>query len=157
MRELSKQEISTKLVRESSGSELPKSEIFLAGEATGKHVAGAILEAAISWRNFYLLFMTDDIPQEDTLGIYLLDQNLGLIDSAILGAMYSTGSFSSLELIPPNTIGFRFIGGTNWSVELLAKPVLRVPFISDPKGVSRKFGFDRHFKIHGSPQPERAS
>lgn len=155
MRKLQIHELTTKLINTYSETEIPKSEILLAGIPTGKIVPGAFLEAAVSWDNFYLLFMTDDIPQEDMLGIHLLDKKLNLIDSATLGAMYSTGSFSILKLIPPNSINFRFIGGIDWNIELLTKPALRLPFVTDPKGVSRKFGFKRHFKIHGRPLPER--
>lgn len=82
-----------------------RSEVVVSGSPTGKIIAGAELEAAIQWNDFFLAFGTDDIPQEDTLRIYLFDRQLNLVDSATLGAMYSTGSFSELELVPPNTVG----------------------------------------------------
>ncbi|WP_211455163.1 hypothetical protein [Collimonas antrihumi] len=87
MRNLASQELTIKIIRDGSASELPKSEIVIDGAPTGKIVSGAILEAAVSWNNFYLLFMTDDIPQEEMLGIYLFDRKLDLVDSATLGAM----------------------------------------------------------------------
>lgn len=157
MRKLLDKELTTKSINKNSETELPKSEILFKGVSTGKIVTGAVLETAIRWNDFYLLLMTDDIPQEDMLGIHLFDKNFNLLDSATIGAMYATGSFSSLELVEPNIVSFRFIGDTNWRIELLTKPVFRLPFFSDPKGVRRKFGFTRHFKVHGHPVPEPAS
>lgn len=133
---------------------MPQSEIVIRGEPTGKLIDGAILEAAVSWGHCYLAFVTDDIPQEDTLRIYLFDSRLKLIDSASLGAIYSTGSFSNLEISPPNTLCFTFIGDTTWALVLLDQDELALPFLADPKGVSRPFAFRRRFRIYGRrPKP----
>ena len=69
---------------------LPRSELILYGETTEKIVEGAVLEAAVCWKGHFLIFLTDDIIQEDTLRIYLLDPKLDIVDAARLGAMYST-------------------------------------------------------------------
>jgi len=45
----------------------------------------------------------------------------------------------------------RFIGDTDWGIELLPAPVFSTPFISNPKGVSRAFGFSKHFRVTGNP------
>ena len=150
------QELTVTPIDVRSESDSPKSEIILHGKATGKIVPGVVLEAAIGWREFYLLMLSDDIPYEDALNIHLLDQDLNLLDSVTLGGIYTTGSFSSLTLNEPSRVGFRFIGDTDWVIELLPEPVFRMPFISDPRGVGRRFGFSRHFKVHGTPQPELA-
>lgn len=150
------QQLTAKAVSAESENEMPVCEIILNGQTTGKTVSGAVLEAVVSWQEFYLLFLSDDIPQEDMLNIHFLDKNLNPLDSAILGSIYSTGSFSSLQLLQPNRVGFRFIGDTDWLIELLPKPVLRLPFITDPPGVRRRFGFSRYFKVHGSPRPQQA-
>ena len=150
------QELTANTITAKFGNEIPTCEIVLNGKATGKLVSGAVLEAAVSWQEFYLLFLSDDIPQEDMLNIHFLDKNFNLLDSAILGNIYSTGSFSSLQLLQPDRVGFRFIGDTDWLIELLPKPALRLPFVTDPAGVRRRFGFARHFKVHGNPQPRQA-
>jgi len=131
-----------------------QSRVFLNGEATQTVVAGAYLEACIEWRDKYLLFMTDDIPHEDMLNIHLLNQDLELLDSATLGTMYSTGSFSDLQVIGESSLSFRFIGGVDWVLELLAEPRFALPLLSDPKGVSRRFKFKQYFDIKGDPLPE---
>ena len=122
---------------------------------TGKLVEGAILEAAAEWQGLRLLFTSDDSPFEDFLHIHLLDSDLVLLDSATIGGMYSTGSFSLLESPEPDTLWFCFIGETEWSVQVLPKPSFRLPLISEPTGVSRALGFKRHFIVRGRPKPER--
>lgn len=149
-------ELTTKRVDRSGDDEMPKSEILINGKSTGKLVSGMVLEAAVQWENFFLLFMTDDIPYEEMLRILLLDNQLNLIDSALIGGPYSTGSFSSLHLIEPNTVCFRFIGDTTWCVELLSRPGFRIPFISEPLGVWRSLRFSRHFIVRGNPRPQAA-
>lgn len=147
-------EFALKLARPFTDQTMPQSEVVIRGEPTGKLINGAILEAAIGWNGCYLAFITDDIPHEDTLRIYLFDPRLRLIDTATLGAMYSTGSFDHLELSPPNMLSFTFIGDTTWALELLGQPELAVSFIADPKGVSRPFAFHRRFRIYGKPRSE---
>jgi hypothetical protein len=58
--------------------------------------------------------MTDDIPGEDMLHIHLLAEDLSVIDSATIGGMYSTGSFTNHTVLSPNEIAFNFIGGHEW-------------------------------------------
>jgi len=149
-------ELTTKLVEEKSGDEVPKSEVLMNGTPTGKLVSGAIMEAAVQWEDFYLLFMTDDTPYEEMLGIHLFDKNWNLLDAALLGGIYSSGSFSAIELNEPNTISFGFIGDAIWTIELLSHPSFRVPFISDAEGVKRPLGFSRHFIVRGNPRPQTA-
>lgn len=127
--------------------------MVVAGTPTGKVLTGAILEAAVEWNGFFLAFLTDDIPHEDTLRIYLFDSRLDVRDSATLGAMYSTGSFTGLELLPPNTVQFRFIGDTTWILELLPRDSFALPFFSDPKGVRRPLKLLRRFRLCGAPLP----
>lgn len=116
---------------------------------------GAVLEAAIDWQGHRIAFFTDDIPFEDMLRIYLFDRNMALLDAAVLGAMYSTGTFAQLCLHPPDTMSFQFFGGTEWRMVLLGKRGFALPWVSDPSGVHRAFKFFRRFRIEGKPQPER--
>lgn len=43
-------------------TELACSELLLAGKLTGIVVTGAVLEAAVEWQNYRIVFFTDDIP-----------------------------------------------------------------------------------------------
>ena len=147
-------QFSLKLVRPLTDQTMPQSEIVVQGESTAKLIDGAVLEAAIEWYDYCLAFITDDIPNEDTLRIYLFDSSLDVVDSATLGAMYSTGSFGHLELLPPNVVRFEFFGDTTWELELLAHHEIALPLLADPKGVRRPLSFHRRFRIHGHPKPE---
>ena len=135
--------------------EVPRSEILVGNRPTGHFVSGAVLEAAVRWNDCYLLFVTDGIPDEDSLGIHLLDGQLDVLDTARIGGPYTTGAFSDLTLDEPSTVRFRFIGDVPWAVELLARPRFRVPLVTDSPGVFRPLGFRRHFRVHGRPRSAR--
>lgn len=144
-------EVSTRIVEGKGEADIPKSEIIVSEQPTGRLISGAILEAAVQCNGFYLLLMTDDTPFEEMLSIHLLDNRWNLLDSAVLGGIYSTGTFSAMKLEEPNLVHFRFIGETDWSVEVLTKPRFRFPFIPDVAGVKRDGGFRRYFIVHGRP------
>lgn len=133
----------------------PMAELTVQGRPAPQAVPGAVLEAAFECDSRTLLFLTDDVPHEDALQVHLLDDHLRLLDSVTLSSMYSTGSFSFIGTEAPRSVRFRFFGGTDWTVELLDEPTMRLPLISEPRGVHRRLGFTRHFKVHGQPQPER--
>lgn len=155
MRLLSTSEFTARLASPYSDTQLATSELLLDGKPTGLIVDGAVLEAAVKWQGCRIAFFTDDIPFEDMLRIYMFDADMTLVDAAVLGGMYSTGTFADLNLQPPDTLTFRFIGGITWRIVLLAEREFALPFLSDPRGVNRKFKFFRHFRIEGRPQFER--
>ncbi|QJD92215.1 hypothetical protein HH213_20225 [Duganella dendranthematis] len=154
MRLLSTSEFAARLASAYSDTELATSELLFDGKPTGLIVTGTVLEAALEWQGCRIAFLTDDIPFEDMLRIYMFDANMTLVDAAVLGAMYSTGTFAELSLQPPDALTFRFFGGAVWRMVLLAEREFCLPFLSDPSGVSRKFKFFRHFRIEGKPQPD---
>lgn len=154
MRLLSNSEFAARLASPNTDTALASSELLVDGKPTGVIVDGAILEAAVDWHGCRIAFFTDDIPFEDMLRIYMFDANLALLDAAVLGGMYSTGTFTDLHLQAPNTLTFRFFAGTVWRAVLLTEREFSIPFLSDPRGVSRTFKFFRHFRIEGEPQPE---
>lgn len=154
MRLLPTSTFSARLASPPTELELPCSELLLDGHPTGIMVTGAILQAALEWQGYRIAFFTDDIPFEDMLRIYMFDTQMALVDSAVLGGMYSTGTFDALTLHPPSELTFRFFGGIVWRMVLLGEQEFALPFLSDPRGVSRKFKLFRHFRIEGKPQPE---
>ncbi|WP_254504234.1 type II toxin-antitoxin system RelB family antitoxin [Duganella vulcania] len=156
MRPLSTSEFAIRPASPYTDTALATSELLLDGSPTGLIVTGAVLEAAVEWQGYRIAFLTDDIPFEDMLRIYMFDAKMTLVDAAVLGAMYSTGIFSDLSLQPPDALTFRFFGGIVWRVVLLAEREFALPFLSDPRGVSRKFKFFRQFRVEGKPQPEEA-
>lgn len=157
MRLLPTSKFAARLASPPTDTELPSSELLLDGKPTGLIVTGAVLEAALEWQGWSIAFFTDDIPYEDMLRIYMFDATMTLVDAAVLGSRYSTGTFAELNLLPPNSLTFRFFGGTVWRLILLVEQEFAFPFLSDPGGVNRKFKFFRHFRLEGNPQPEGAS
>jgi hypothetical protein len=147
-------EIAIRCVTSATNDREPESELLLDCRATGKIITGACLEAAVRWSSCYLLFLTDNIAYEEFLRILLLDDQLNRIDSAQIGTPYSTGSFESLKLIGTNRVSFRFMGETPWTVDLLDKPGLRLPLVSEPRGVWRGLRFKRRFIVARNPTPE---
>ncbi|WP_144635579.1 hypothetical protein [Bordetella genomosp. 13] len=153
MRTLSQDEFSLKPLP-ASQDQVRQSRVVIDGKVTQAVVDGVVLEAALQWRQGYLVFATDDIPFEEMLRITLLDADLRVVDSARIGGMYTTGVFSSMKLEGADTVRFRFLGGTDWRVKILPAPGFRVPFLSEPRGVARPLGFSRRFVVTGNPQPE---
>ena len=131
----------------------PRSAILLKGKPTGKSVAGSLLEAAFKTEGGeLLLFTTDDTPFEEMLNIQLLDAQLDPLDAAVLGSAYSTGSFEFLQTEGPSSLRFRFIGDTDWTVDIWPSHRLRTPWCKDSMGVSRPFGLFKRFVVRGDPK-----
>ena len=143
-------EISVRAAAVKAG-EPPRSQVWMNGTATGQSVDGAVLEAAVDCGGRYLLFMTDDVPAEDQLSIHLVDRDGRLLDTARIGGIYATGSFSSLRLHEPASVSFRFINGTDWTVEVFDGPRLRLPLVSEPRGVSRPLRLRCWFRVATHP------
>ncbi|MRW94324.1 hypothetical protein GJ699_30550 [Duganella sp. FT80W] len=147
-------EYGTQTITPPTSDTAPVSEIVVAGLATGKFVGGAIFEAALKWHEHVLLFLTDDVPFEEGLNIYLLDANLEVVDEAHMYHMYASGVFSDLDLTQSDSIRFCFFGSGAYTLTLFPQKRFMLPVISDPIGVHRPFRFYRRFKISSRPLPE---
>lgn len=132
---------------ETQQDDIPTCEVMVAGAATGCRLAGAVLETAVEVGDKHLLFMTDDVPCEESLTLHLLDAQFCLLDSASISFAYVTGVFSLIDLREPDEVVFRFIGAHPWIVKVLAGPALRVPWCADGPGTTRAFGLTRHFIV----------
>jgi hypothetical protein len=126
---------------------LPRCRLRCGGQPTGCTLIGAQLEASVGASGEWLVFLTHDVPFEEALEIYLLDASFNIRDRATLQARYATGAFGNLQILDDRRLCFRFLGDGFWQLELLRKQGLRVPLFSEPFGVSRPFGFLRHFVI----------
>jgi hypothetical protein len=144
-------EYAIRVIVPSTSETAPESEIMIDAVPAGKIIGGAVLEAALKWNDYVLLFLTDDVPFEEGLNIYLLDAKLNVLDSAQIGWMYSTGIFSNLDLTASNIVRFRFFAEQVWTLKLLPEKEFALPIISDPLAVSRPFKFFRMFQLHSSP------
>lgn len=151
------QSLSLILTREANEPTQAQCDVMLNGESMGILVPGHILEAAVQVNDQrYILFLTDDVIFEESLTIALIDVHDGLKEIVRLGNEYSTGSFADLQ-ITDDSVNFRFIGDYIWTVEVSDSPRLRLPFISDPKGVKRESGLKKYIAISATPTPENIS
>lgn len=128
-----------------------QSEVYICGKKVHGNIDGVILEDCYQYNDRYLLFLTEDIPYEDALNIYYLDHDLNVLDMACLGHAYTTGNFREQVVVADNIISFHFFCNTKWFLTLLTDSKKRVPFISDPKGVTRKFSWSCYFLLDGNP------
>jgi len=133
------------------GGEGPHARVARAG--TQWTVNGAVLEGAWSFGAELLVATTDDIPNEDGLHFSLLSPNGSVADEVDLVHMYTTGSFTLLGAEGP-TLRFRFFGDTDWLLRVCDSPQARVPFLGDPRGVGRRWGFSKRLLVEGNPKPE---
>ena len=118
MKVLNTREFSTKQISEASETDTPKCQIYINGTATESMIEGALFEAAFRYQDFYLVFTTNDCPYEETLNIYFLDQDLKILDQAILCWPYGTGSFTLLNVIQPDRIRFQYFTQDAWEITL---------------------------------------
>lgn len=134
-------------VQEATEISQARSEVLINGNITGIIVPGEILEASVQVNEqLYVLFLTDDVIFEESLTIALINFREGIKEIVYVGNEYTTGSFEALS-ITADKINFRFIGDYLWTVTVSDTPRLRVPFLSDPKGVKRDTAFKKYMDI----------
>lgn len=138
-------------VREATDLSQAQSDVVLSGNSTGITVPGQELEAAVQVNEQrYILFVTDDVIFEESLTIILLDIHDGVKEIVRLGNQYSMGSFEDLT-VTADSISFRFIGDYLWTIKTADSPHLRLPFVSDPKGVKREASLKKYMTISATP------
>ena len=105
-------------------------------------VSGSVLEFIISWSDFYLVLLTGETLFENTLYIYLLDNDLKEIDFARVDSIYSTDILSSVSVDIPNYVYFNFMG--SWVLEIFKKPCYS---LCRPSIIKHKYFIKSWFKI----------
>ncbi len=140
------------LVTNPSGSACEtQSQIHVNAQASATFVEGCVLEACVAWDENFVLFATDGFDYEDFLNIHLLDAQLNILDSASIGMPYASGSLGHLTLQAPDALHFCFPSQVAWRLSLFHSPHWRVPLLSEPAGVWRRFSLKRHFSLERLP------
>lgn len=148
--------VSLMKVREATDLSQAHSELLLNGNITGIIVPGEILEASVQINDQrYVLFLTDDVIFEESLTIALIDFREGIKEIVSVGNEYSTGNFEALS-ITADRINFRFMGDYLWTVTVSDTPRLRLPFLSDPRGVKRDAAFKKYMDISATTVSEKS-
>lgn len=136
----------------------PQGELMEQGQATGIRLPGAVLEAAMrlpsSGPARLLLFLTDDVPCEESLRLILVGPGSEVLDQLELGGAYTTGALSDLRVLGADRLGFRFIGDTDWTVQVLPQARWTLPCLLEPRGVSRARPWIKQLVLKGQPRPQ---
>lgn len=152
------QQLSTvSLVEHSAQTEFSqaRSEVYFDGKPSGILVPGKVLEAAFKAdEERCLLFITDDILFEESLTIALISSKQGVIEIAHLGGEYASGTFENASA-DNESVDFQFIDDVRWSIKISRSPHLRIPFMSDPRGVKRPSGLKTYMTFSTNPLSER--
>lgn len=100
-------------------------ELWSHGKATGRFLAGKVLEHQFQVGRAYLLLITYDVPYEESLFIYLLDGSWRILDMYELGAAYVPGILKHVQTISEQQLEFSFFGDERWRLTVLDRPVRR--------------------------------
>lgn len=100
--------------------ETPTSLLVHEGNATGRIVAGVVLGAQFATVAGSLLLTTEDIPFEEALHLYLLDESHRVRDHREISQRYSTGTLEKIEVVDEDRIAFDFI--ERWRLRVTARP-----------------------------------
>ncbi|KGT94564.1 hypothetical protein NG99_08065 [Erwinia typographi] len=131
-----------------------RSKVYLDDKPSGMIVPGKVLEAAFRVdEDRCLLFTTDDVLFEESLTIALISREQGVIEVAHLGGEYSSGTFENAST-DRESVHFQFIDDVRWTIKISKSPHLRIPFLSDPRGVKRSSGLKTHMTFLTYPMSE---
>ena len=122
---------------EPPNTDAPRVELSYGGRDTGSIVPGALLErqyVLIDGR--FLLFLTDDVPYEETLRIHLLSREFQILDGLEFGGAYVTAGLSDVTTEKADTVTFSFVHKACCRLRVDAKPSWRSPLLLTP-GVRR--------------------
>ncbi len=97
-------------------------DLLLDGRAIGL-VQGRTLERQFWLKSMgvYVLLVSDDIPYEETLHVYLLDENAHVLEQRSIGAPYTPGILTDLVVLSEGKVTFSF-HGREWQLIVHERP-----------------------------------
>ncbi|GAA3928927.1 hypothetical protein [Litoribacillus peritrichatus] len=141
------EKFATKLLRESDPDSVtdPLVQLTFGGNDVGSPVKGACLAQQYHLSELgYLLFLTDNVPYEETLRIYLVTEEAKVIDELEFGGNMVTGTLDIIDLNGKDTIVFSFIHEANCRLQVLSTPKWSKPLVFTP-GVRRNGSLRKHY------------
>lgn len=128
--------------------EAQRSLLLADGRPTPTELVGLELKGQWALPGGFLLLVTDDVPYEEILRIYLLSSSFTLVDRRVLGAIYNPASLRGVEVTGAWTLEFSFWGEERWRLSI--KPLSGLEARTAPRGcfwVLRR----RHLKLERMP------
>ncbi len=108
-----------------------KSEVCIHGKNTGITIPAAYLETAILLDDGrYLLFVTEDVPYEESLELLLIDIKQDIQEQMTIAVPYGSGTLREMRLYE-NHIEFSYFSDETWRVKVLSSRFFRLPFQND--------------------------
>ncbi|WP_240782324.1 hypothetical protein [Escherichia sp. E2586] len=105
-----------------------KSELCIYGENTGITIPADYLETAILLDDGrYLLFVTEDVPYEESLELLLIDIKQDIQEQMTIAVPYGSGTLREMRLYE-NHIEFSYFSDETWRVEVSSSRFFRLPF-----------------------------
>lgn len=136
---------SIRVLREPDSAATPLSQLMISGEDVGQPIEGACLEQQYFMPDLgYLLFLTDNVPYEETLRIYLVDKIYTVIDGLEFGGNMVTGELDNISIKNSNMIEFSFIHNARCRLQINDTPKWCKPLLFTP-GVRRSGGIKKRY------------
>jgi hypothetical protein len=130
-------DVEARRVREPTNEQSPLVQLRLHGRDAGPPIDGATIERAFRLDDGrYLILLTDDVPYEEALRVYLLDQDGTVLDGIVLGSAYVTGSVQDVTIENDVTLAFSFVHRARCRVSVRGTGAVRLPLRYKP-GVAR--------------------
>ena len=85
---------------------LPKARMSL---ATTRLHGEQIVKQLLVGDSWYLVFLVDNNLYEETLRVFLLDQDLAILDGLKFGAAYVSGTFEDFKIRNQRSVSFKFV------------------------------------------------
>lgn len=119
----------------SKENDLPRAELLFQNQETGIVIDGVALEKQFSFEEKFLLFLTEDCPYEEGLHIYLLDQELQILDGIELAGAYASAILDDVQVENDGIVTFAFFGSDTWRLHVASNAFrrLNIPMLSSIK------------------------
>lgn len=126
-----------------------KAELCIHGKNTGITIPAYYLETAILLDDGrYLLFVTEDVPYEESLELLLIDIKQDIQEHVTIAIPYGSGTLREMRLYA-NHVEFSYFSDEIWRVEVSSSRFFRFPF-QDGFLVTRhpfRFSYFIHIKL----------
>lgn len=138
-------QFSSKLLKSSEDSQIPCLQLLKDGQPFGDPQKGALIEAQYQVdAKCYLLFVTDDVPYEETLRLYLITCDAEILDSLVFGGYLANGTLEDLNIVGERSIEFSFIHKKRCRLTVnpdsrWKKPLTFTPGVSRPDGLKKRY------------------
>ncbi len=140
-------DISIKEIPNPSSTEPLYNYLTINGHRVETPIEGALLQATLQVGDRYLVFVTDGVPHEDGLWVYLIDEHYQVIDKIWFFVMYSSGVFSDMQIKSHDTVTFSFFKDDRWQLTVHQDKKRQIPWVWKQFCAHRKLSFSSYLHL----------